>query len=194
MKNLSRPIITLILVALTATAMAQSSEETLHYKFQIVKCSKAAAKRYFSTADWEKAVSTGRFEVLEEITMSGRVGKDHLVHVGRKVPIGYQDPRAAGTQVQYTDSGIKLDQTTLALGGGEYQIKIRPERGTMVTSDASWGTKNVMVTETQVNMKRQQVAILASWRGVWVPQYVKSTYPKANITEGDTVFMALTLH
>lgn len=192
MKKLAIILTTLLL--LSTVASAQEPSETLHYKFQILRASKAATKRYYSQADWEKAVNNGRFEVLEEITMSGRVGRAHLVHVGRKAPIGYKDPRAAGFQVQYTDSGIKVDQTTRALGNGEYKVEIRPERGSLVMGDGIWGTKNVMVTETVVNMKRKQVAILASWRGVWVPQYVKSTYPKANITENDTVFMAITLH
>ncbi len=192
MKNLAKILVTLLLVS--SLASAQESGKTLHYKFQIMRASKAATKRYYSQTDWEKAVNNGRFEVLEEITMSGKIDRAHLVFVGRKVPIGYKDPRAAGYQVQYTDSGFKVDLTTRDLGSGEYKVEIRPERGTLVLDNGIWGTTNVMLTETVVNMKQQQVAILASWRGVWVPQYVKSTYPKANISENDTVFIAITLN
>ena len=190
MKMLARILSLFCVLALCVPAVAQ---ETFHYKLQVLKVDSSVKGKIFSEADWKRLVKSGQAKVLEELTHEGKLNEESLIHVGRKVPIGYKDPRVDSFQVQYVDSGIKLDQTTRKVAPGLYQIDLRPERSTLTPGSNQWDGHDVFIVETAALMKRTQTAVLASWRGVWVPQYFKTTYPNAQVGANDTVAVAITL-
>ena len=91
------------------------------------------------------ALKGRRVQEAELLTISG---VESLVHVGQKEPIMYYDPRASQFQVQFVDTGFKLD----VKWDGD-RLEVRPEVSdlqSMVISDESGRVARYPKTHVQI--------------------------------------------
>ncbi len=66
-------------------------------------------------------------KVLVSVDMLMTRGRDALAMLGLKNPIVYYDPRAQQFQVQYVDTGMKLDVVVRSEPAGLFTVEVRPE-------------------------------------------------------------------
>lgn len=66
-------------------------------------------------------------KVLVSVDLLMTTGRDALAMLGLKNPIVYYDPRAQQFQIQYVDTGMKLDVVLRSQGVGLFEVEVRPE-------------------------------------------------------------------
>lgn len=66
-------------------------------------------------------------KVLVSVDMLMTTGRDALAMLGLKNPIVYYDPRAQQFQIQYVDTGMKLDVVLRSESAGTFTVEVRPE-------------------------------------------------------------------
>lgn len=115
------------LALLATTALAQEAESSvpLLYRLSYWEVSEKtlaslSGKSRLSSSD----VSGRRMQKSEVLSVSGAAAYIGLVH---KTPISYYDPRATQFQIQYVDTGMKLDAKARAKTGGLFDVEIRQE-------------------------------------------------------------------
>lgn len=71
-------------------------------------------------------------KVLHESELLTMTGKPSLLHVGGKWPIVFYDSRGEQFQIQYVDTGIKLDITISSDAQEKLSVEIRPETASIL--------------------------------------------------------------
>lgn len=95
-------------------------------------------------------------KVLVSMDLLVATGIEALAHLGHKTPIVYFDPRAQQFQVQYVDTGMKLDVTVTQRGAGKFKVEIRPEVS-LIVEEKTYGAAdyNAMYPTTAVFITEQ---------------------------------------
>ena len=99
-------------LVLAVPASAQSKTDSsgeqipLVVKFKLLQMSDAQMRSILDKDVFSREPSGKTLHTLEVLTISKTPS---LLHLGAKWPIIYYDPRAEQFQIQYVDTGIKLD-------------------------------------------------------------------------------------
>ena len=147
--------------------------------------------RQLSDAQYKKLRGTSRFRgdtpgaliYAHELVMVSSV--ESLVHFGHKFPITYYDPRAKRFQVQYVDTGAKLDLTCRVLDNDKFNVAVRPELGVADGAKSgkaaegdeiiSYPSTLVFITENKIgNLDMGETVVLGRSRGSEVLRVLKT--------------------
>ncbi len=138
----------------TDTPPAAGLEVPLLVRLEIREVSDAELATLKSQGGRIQGPVPGRLlQAVDNLSVSGQ---DTLVHLGKKHPIVYYDPRASQFQVQYVDTGLKLDVRCRTTDGQSFSIDTRPELGIVIGSrtgdpdelHGTYPTTRVFISET----------------------------------------------
>ena len=126
---------------------------------------------------------------------------ESLVHFGSKFPLTYYDPRAKQFQVQYVDTGSKLDLKVFSRKNGQYRVNVRPELGVPDGAKSgkaaegdeiiSYPSTLVFITENELlNVNLGETIILGRSRSSEVLQVLKAN---GVMSPGSNMMMTLRL-
>ena len=101
-------------------------------------------------------------KTLANLDLLIATGVEALTHIGHKTPIVYFDPRAQQFQIQYVDTGMKLDVNVKSAKDGKFHVQIRPEVS-LIVEEKTYGPEdyNAMYPLTAVFITEQTVSGLA---------------------------------
>jgi len=152
------------------------------------------ATRFLEKSELLRLVRERKVQSLEAATAVGLVNDSIPILVGRKVPVVYTDPRSGGSQVQYTDVGLKALVNVTAEAGDRFSVYVKAERTALVEDDAApWQTSRGFMAAAQFLVRPTQVALFARTRGMLTPQAMKHAYPGVPFAEGDSLVLALSV-
>ena len=122
-------------LALLATAAGAAEPEKppapvvpVAVRAQLVQLSDEAAGKLSDGARLRSGALDGA-RVLQTQEVLTVTGQDGLLFVGHKSPIIYYDPRASQFQVQYVDTGVKLDIRVMAEANEALRVECHSEYG-----------------------------------------------------------------
>ena len=148
----------------------------------------------YDADDWQQLLRSSNADVLESGSLVSTLNHDGLVHAGRKVPIPYSDPRTGGYQVQYVDSGLTLDAKVndRRAPPGHWMVDCRVSRFNLVTENSNplVPGQDGFSFQSRILLKPGQVAVVATSRGRFGPQYLKRAYANS-FGENDTLLIAI---
>lgn len=179
-------------LALSVAFLTQPSwaqEKSYDVTVQFVRATSAPQQFLYDAKAWFAKTDSAAFRVVSEHVFQAKDDKDSLIHVGRKAPIVYKDPRADGYQVQYTDQGMKCDIQVTALSHGMLKVQVRPEHSVASPTTSFPDGVEVMLVESTFVMKRGQTVILGTTEGILNQVY----QPKVGGGPGGVLLFALTL-
>jgi hypothetical protein len=120
--------------------------------------------------------------------------------LGRKSPIFYYDARASQFQVNYVDTGCKLDVRCKPLPGNKFSVDVRTEMaatdkvrlaGTPATA-AYPQNVNFNTTTTLPDLQPGESALIGRWRGQSAAEFLQRTGVPAQ-SSADNVVTVITL-
>jgi len=122
----------IVLLSLGANAQPppdKAKAETVVIRAELVQATDAGldglgGKSLVPEGYWGRAERGRVLQTLELMTVTP---KDALLVFGHKSPLVYYDPRSSQFQVQYVDTGCKLDIKVSQEGGGTYYVESRAE-------------------------------------------------------------------
>lgn len=185
-----------MLLALSVAAGAQSPLYKL--EVQVVRVpaehTRLARCQTWEAGEWAELLRSGKVQVMESGSVLGSLNQDSLSFTGGKVPIGFRDPRVDGYQVQYIDTGWKIDAKLTEFKPGVLRAECRTEHSAL-TGDTAAGLpeQDVLLFNAEALLKPGQVAVVAAGRGRISSQYIKKILPQEQFAEGDTLMFALTV-
>lgn len=128
-----------------------------------------------------------RIQTSEVLSVSGA---ETLVHLGRKDPIVYYDPRYTQFQIQYVDTGMKLDVRWRTSGPKEPALELRQELA-MLSSfqtlggrdpDSKYPQTEAFINEAVVpNVKLGDMLFLGHSSGVETAGFVRLLSPSPKL-------------
>ncbi len=186
----------ILLLALTLAAGAQSALWKL--EVQVVRVPAAherlARCQTWEAGEWADLLGSGKVQVMESGSVLGGLNRDSLSFTGGKIPIGFRDPRVDGYQVQYIDTGWKIDAKLTEFKPGLLRVECRTVHAAL-TGDTAAGLpeQDVLLCNSEALLKPGQVAVVAAGRGRISSQYIKKILPQEQFAEGDTLMFALTV-
>ena len=88
----------------------------------------ALDSRFMSEANLHALVAAGKAQVLD--TLSGHTATDmeSTIFAGKKIPMGFVNPRAGGYQVQYVDAGLKAIVKVHTDTSGKLLVEAKTEK------------------------------------------------------------------
>ncbi len=184
-------ILSICLLCLIQSASAQ--DNSFIFRYELVKTSAPPQKRILDISSWTKFTDQDENQTLEDLGGNGLIGKQQLVHTGSKNPLPYSDPRAGMKQVQYVDLGFKLDIILKKEKNGNVMFGARGERAAPAPHPQLEDRTSTVLFESNVLLKRGQVAIIGTFQGPMALKHLKSQFPKANFTENDILVLAVTI-
>lgn len=186
-----------ILLFLLLTLAVHAEPPLWKLEVQIVRVPAAQARlaacQTWEVAEWNELLRSGRLAVMESGSLICSLNRDSLAMVGGKIPIGYRDPRVDGYQVQYIDTGWKIDAKLDETGQpGVLKVECRTQHSAL-SGDSAAGLpeQDTLLFQSTVQLKAGQVAVVAAGRGLISSQYVKKILPKETFLEGDTLMFAV---
>ena len=186
----------LLAVSLGAISPVAAQEAPCQVDVQVVKVPAAhaalAGSRVTDGAEWARHIHSGEVQLLESATSTGSFNRSGQIHVGSKIPISYSDPRTGSYQVQYVDSGFKVDQKTTEVPGGLFQVDCAVERNAIVEG-VPLPSQDCVRTNTIALLKPGQVGIVCSTRGRFTAQYAKHFYPNVVFSENDSLMITISV-
>jgi len=184
-------------LALAAIAWAQPAK-MWRLEVQLVRVpashSGLATCQILDDGEWTSHLRAGHAQILESGSLLGAQNRDGLSMVGGKVPIGYHDPRTGSYQVQYIDSGWKVDAKINEHKPGVLEVECVTSHALLAgDSPAGMPEQDVLRFNSFVLLKPGQTALVGAARGRLSSQYVKKVLPSQPISESDTILFALTV-
>ena len=120
----------MLLVALSAPAMAAETTvvetappEMVVVRVEMLQLSGGAASALGGKSFFPGGYKGDRGRTLQTSELMVQTSKESLLALGRKFPITYFDPRASQFQVQYIDTGMKVDVTVTPAATGGYRVE-----------------------------------------------------------------------
>lgn len=182
----------LILLALLTSLVGAAENPPWRIEVQILRLAAGTAlgpDRLLEMNEYEKLARSG--QVLESGMPLGLTGD---VMMGSKVPVTYFDPRAGAPQVNYVDSGFKVDTQTTILGDRARiecfvsQVSITPDTNLPLSPQDGFKSYSSLL------LRPGQVALASTTRGKLTAQYLRGCYPQVSFHENDTLIVAVLLH
>lgn len=184
------------LLACLCTLPAAAEETGWQVDVHLLKVGPRAQARLrtYEESEWKQFVSGPDVQVLDSGTLLGKDEQEAQLIVGGKVPLAYNDPRAAGYQVMYIDTGYKVDVMPSVVAGGRFRINCHIARKQLTEVEGLPLPQQDGVSLTSVVvLKPRQVVVAALTRGVLTGGYMQSSYPNAALTERDTFIVAISI-
>lgn len=188
-----KQILWLSFLAVALSLGQVSADESYNYTIEIVKCSKAPAKRVMEKNQWKSFLKKSNALVLDSLQGVTKEGKFSLVHEGHKNPLSYKDPRAGMYQVQYVDLGFKLDIGINKQKDGSLAVNSRGERSVLSPIKEHPERASVFLYESTMTMKRGQSVVAGATKGVMNVKYLKPHFPDVPVSETDYLMMVITV-
>ena len=170
------------MLLLSSTCFAQGKTKTpesqipIVVKFNLLQMSDAQMERLEGKESLPEGLGGKDIASLELLTLTG---EPSLLHLGEKWPIVYYDPRAEQFQVQYVDTGLKLDITVKSNENGTFRMSVRPEtsflnsvRGS--SEDGSYPLTDVYTLQTKKErLVWDEAIVLGSRRGPYFKAWLE---------------------
>ena len=179
----------LALSPLTTAAQEQSYSCT----FQVVKSAGNPSSKLLSVEEWKKFLRQPGNVIMENLSEVSSADMQSYTMGGKKNPLGYNDAKSGGNQVQYVDLGAKIDAKIKPLGNGTLLVDARGERSGANPHPQAKERANSIIFESQTVMKRGQVAVFACARGSLIAKCLKDQLPAGSFKDSDWIIMAVTI-
>lgn len=121
---------TMLLAALATPALAADAPpadsgkaETVVVRVEILALGDGAASALYGKSLLPGGYRGDRGKTIQSTEIMMQTSKESLIHLGRKYAITYFDPRASQFQVQYIDTGMKVDVTVTPAASGGYRLE-----------------------------------------------------------------------
>ena len=187
-------LFTLLLLTLECAWAAPESDTTYRIHVQVLRSSGSdSAARIRDEGSWKEALRSGQLQLLGGSSVLVRNNVGAYAMTGKKVPIGYPDPRTGSYQVQYVDAGFKLDARVSEGEQGTLLLDCLVEHRALSDSGALHRDMEGVRAQTVVQLKPGQFGVISSTRGRLTSRYIKRVYPSANFSENDALMIAISV-
>jgi hypothetical protein len=183
----------MLLLLASAVAPGAAQDTGWRLEVQLLQAGSPSGVRIYSDSEWGRLVSSGEVRVLDSGTVAGKDGTEAQLLVGGKVPLSYHDPRSAGPQVMYVDTGFKVDAMPKLQGNGSFRINCHVSKVHLTEAGTPIPQQDGSTVTTVVVLRPGQVGVVAATRGRLTGNYMKSSYPGAPFSPGDTLLLTLSI-
>lgn len=193
MKKYSAVLAAAMWLLMSVAVMAADGGPPCAVEIHMLKASSDACNLHIiDPAELRRRLAAGELQDLESYTANGCMNDYISILVGGKYPISYADPRAGGFQVQYVDTGLKMN-LQVAPSGDRLRVDASVDRVALVDPAATYSSQDGVIATSTMLLKSGQTGVIMSTRGRLTAQFLKRSYPKVSLSENDTILIAVSV-